>query len=236
MLSFQSVSYHYPHSTAGIFNLSFQIPTNHTLVLVGASGSGKTTIAHLMTSLSQPSSGKIFWKQQPLATLPYYERQLVFQNPHTALNPRFSPIEAIFEAIHHLPGDLRLLYAEEWLEKMGIARSLWHHPLATLSGGQKQRVSIARAFAGRPALLVCDEPVSALDLSEQGHVLNALKNARDSSEAMLLVIVTHDLLLARQFADSIIVLKDGIIQEHTGTDIFFQSPQSAYGQKLLEYF
>jgi peptide/nickel transport system ATP-binding protein len=222
---------------------SFRIAKGKTLGVVGESGSGKTTVALLVARLHQATAGQVLFDGRNLLEggsknfLPYKRRiQIVFQNPYASLNPRFTVGQILTEPmqIHGIGADdaERRGRAAELLEKVGLpADSLEKYP-HEFSGGQRQRIAIARALTLRPELLICDEAVSALDVSVQAQLLNLLQDLQDEY-SMSYLFISHDLAVVRYMADEVMVMKDGEIVEIAGPDELYANPKHPYTQLLL---
>ena len=222
---------------------SFRIAKGKTLGVVGESGSGKTTIALLVARLHQATGGEVLFEGRNLlevdgrAAMPYKRRiQIVFQNPYASLNPRFTVGQILTEPmlIHRIGADdaERRAMAAELLRKVGLVPdSLEKYP-HEFSGGQRQRIAIARALTLRPELLICDESVSALDVSVQAQLLNLLQDLQDEY-GMSYLFISHDLAVVRYMADEVMVMKDGEIVEVAGPDELYANPQHPYTRLLL---
>jgi peptide/nickel transport system ATP-binding protein len=222
---------------------SFRIAKGKTLGVVGESGSGKTTVALLVARLHQATAGQVLFDGRNLLEgnaktfLPYKRRiQIVFQNPYASLNPRFTVGQILTEPmlIHGIGADdaERRVRAAELLDKVGLsADSLEKYP-HEFSGGQRQRIAIARALTLRPELLICDEAVSALDVSVQAQLLNLLQDLQDEY-SMSYLFISHDLAVVRYMADEVMVMKDGEIVEIAGPDELYANPKHPYTQLLL---
>jgi peptide/nickel transport system ATP-binding protein len=222
---------------------SFRIARGKTLGVVGESGSGKSTVALLVARLHQASAGEVLFEGKNLLAvagkdaMPYKRRiQIVFQNPYASLNPRFTVAQILTEPmqIHGIGADddERRAAAAELLAKVGLpADSLEKYP-HEFSGGQRQRIAIARALTLRPELLICDESVSALDVSVQAQLLNLLQDLQDEY-AMSYLFISHDLAVVRYMADEVMVMKDGEIVEVAGPDELYASPKHPYTRLLL---
>jgi peptide/nickel transport system ATP-binding protein len=222
---------------------SFRIAKGKTLGVVGESGSGKTTVALLVARLHQASGGEVRFEGRDLLAIdareamPYKRRiQIVFQNPYASLNPRFTVAQILTEPmlIHGIGADdgERRAMAGELLRKVGLApESLEKYP-HEFSGGQRQRIAIARALTLRPELLICDESVSALDVSVQAQLLNLLQDLQDEY-AMSYLFISHDLAVVRYMADEVMVMKDGEVVEIAGPDELYANPKHPYTQLLL---
>jgi peptide/nickel transport system ATP-binding protein len=224
-------------------NASFRIARGKTLGVVGESGSGKTTVALLVARLHQASGGEVLFEGRSLlpldakAAMPYKRRiQIVFQNPYASLNPRFTVGQILTEPmqIHGIGADgaERRAMAADLLGKVGLpADSLDKYP-HEFSGGQRQRIAIARALTLKPELLICDESVSALDVSVQAQLLNLLQDLQDEY-SMSYLFISHDLAVVRYMADEVMVMKDGEIVELAGPDELYANPKHPYTRLLL---
>jgi peptide/nickel transport system ATP-binding protein len=222
---------------------SFRIAKGKTLGVVGESGSGKTTVALLVARLHQATGGEVRFDNRDLlkvdakAAFPYKRRiQIVFQNPYASLNPRFTVAQILTEPmlIHGIGANdaERRAMAGELLQKVGLpALSLEKYP-HEFSGGQRQRIAIARALTLKPELLICDESVSALDVSVQAQLLNLLQDLQDEY-AMSYLFISHDLAVVRYMADEVMVMKDGEVVEIAGPDELYANPKHAYTRLLL---
>ena len=219
---------------------SFKLGRGRTLGLVGESGSGKTTLGLLVARLHRASAGELRFHGQDAFSVPplAFKRQLqiVFQNPYASLNPRFSAGEILMEPmrIHRIgAGEAeRRGLAADLLAKVGLpASALFKYP-HEFSGGQRQRIAIARALALKPQLLICDEAVSALDVSIQGQLLKLLRDLQDEY-AMSYLFISHDLAVVKSMADEVMVMKDGEIVEMAAADELYRNPRHPYTQTLL---
>lgn len=215
---------------------------NETLALVGESGSGKTTLGRVLLGLVQPTSGTVRYRGQELRRVDRSrfrrEVQMIFQDPYQSLNPR-SPVSRQVSAgleIHRIgePGVERTAIGLAALDAAGLRppESYWHRFPHQLSGGERQRVVIAGAMALDPLALVCDEPVSALDVSVRAQVLQLLANLRQE-QGLALLFITHDIALARQMSDRVAVLYRGKLVEHGPTAQVLEHPQHDYTKALL---
>jgi peptide/nickel transport system ATP-binding protein len=224
-------------------DVSFRIAKGKTLGVVGESGSGKSTVALMLARLHAASAGQVIFEGTDLthlprdAALPYKRRiQIVFQNPYASLNPRFTVEQILTEPmqIHGIGAGHaeRRAAVLELLAKVGLpGDSLAKYP-HEFSGGQRQRIAIARALTLRPELLICDESVSALDVSVQAQLLNLLQDLQDEY-AMSYLFISHDLAVVRYMADEVMVMKDGEVVEVAGPDQLYASPQHPYTRLLL---
>jgi oligopeptide transport system ATP-binding protein len=222
--------------------VSFFIHPGETLALVGESGCGKTTVARAALRLAEASAGEVIFAGTDLASLSRSElraqrraMQLVFQDPDSALNPRLPVRRLIGDGLlaHGLAtkGNLGTRVGEI-LSTVGLDGSFMERYSFQLSGGQKQRVGIARALALAPQLLVCDEAVSALDVSVQAQILNLLSRLRDEF-GLAYLFVSHDLNVVRHIADRVAVMYLGQIVETGPVDAVLSSPSHPYSQALV---
>ncbi len=226
--------------------VSFLIHEGETLGLVGESGSGKTTTGRLILRASQPTTGQVLFRhdnrmvdltQLSRRKLKPYRRELqvIFQDPFSSLDPRMSVFDIIAEPliIHGLArGDALRAQVRELLERVGLrAQHMNRYPHA-FSGGQRQRIGIARALALRPNLVVCDEPVSALDVSIQAQVLNLLKDLQTEFKLAYLFIA-HDLSVVEYVSDRVAVMYLGKIVELARAETLYRQPRHPYTEALL---
>ncbi|WP_417262898.1 ABC transporter ATP-binding protein [Celeribacter sp.] len=221
----------------------FDLYAGETLAVVGESGSGKSTIARLMLRLEEASGGTVMWKGEDILTKSPKEMgklrrqlQMVFQDPTQSLNPHMSVYDIISEAwvIHPdiLPKAKWRARVEELLEQVGLqADHALRYP-HQFSGGQRQRIAIARALALEPDLIICDEAVSALDVSIQAQVIALLGELRDRL-GIAFIFIAHDLPVVRDFADRVLVMKRGEIVEQGTVRQIFEAPKQGYTQRLL---
>ena len=222
----------------------FVLHPGRTLGVVGESGSGKTTLGMMLTRLTDPSAGSILFEGIDLATLsagqlqPYRRRiQIIFQNPYASLNPRFTVGQILMEPmrIHSIGKDDadRAQQAVSWIEKVGLAPEAFGQYPHEFSGGQRQRIAIARCLTLRPEIIVCDESVSALDVSVQATVLNLLLDLQEEF-GLTYVFISHDLAVVKYMADEILVMKAGEIVERGTSDEIYGNPQHPYTRQLLD--
>lgn len=221
---------------------SFSILEGETLALVGESGSGKTTVARAVVGLVRAEGELLFGPERTRLGVhrPHDLRRqipIVFQDPRTSLNPRMTVAAILDETWRTHPsvapaGDRRAA-AAELLDTVGLSEAVLTRRAGQLSGGQCQRVSIARAIAQRPRLLVCDEAVSALDVSVQAQILRLLVGLKHDLGISMLFI-THDLGVVRQIADSVAVMRRGEIVERGATEQVFSAPADPYTRELLD--
>jgi oligopeptide/dipeptide ABC transporter ATP-binding protein len=228
---------------AALRGVSLALGHGETLGIVGESGCGKSTLARLLVGLEVPTSGTIEIDDQPLADLRADRRklarriQMVFQDPHSALNPRRSVRNALGEVlqVHGLTGDrqARALRVNELLDMVGLSPRLGERFPHELSGGQKQRVGIARALAVEPAILVLDEPVSALDVSVRAQVMNLLIDLRQGL-GLSYVFISHDLGMVRQISDRVGVMYLGRFVEEGDWRSVLDAPAHPYTRALAD--
>lgn len=222
--------------------VSLSVAPEETLGLVGESGSGKTTVARCVAGLLRPGAGTITLDGRPLGRAgrrsPESRRavQMVFQDPRSSLNPRMTVASVIAEVWHTHPvtapdGD-RTGALHRLLADMGLDPEVASRRAGDLSGGQCQRVSIARALAVRPRLLVCDEAVSALDVSVQAQILRLLADLR-ARHRLAMLFISHDLGVVHQIADRVAVMHRGVLVEEGRTGDVLTAPRHAYTRTLL---
>jgi peptide/nickel transport system ATP-binding protein len=228
---------------AAVDGVNLSIRRGSALGLVGGSGSGKSTIGNAILGLVNASAGKIDFEGMDLASLSRRERrrlssrlQVVFQDPYSSLNPARTVGQSVVEPLAGTPGmssASRRDRAAEMLERVGMrSQDLDRYPSA-FSGGQRQRLAIARALICRPSLVVCDEAVSALDLSVQAQVLNLLSDLQ-AEFSMSMLFISHDLAVVRYISDQIVVLHDGrVVESGTAQDVY-ESPRDPYTRALLD--
>ncbi|MEV0079638.1 ABC transporter ATP-binding protein [Nocardia neocaledoniensis] len=221
--------------------VDFDLFTGETLGIVGESGSGKTTTARLALRLVAPTSGRVLVDGKPWSELSERElrplrgaAQLIAQDPLSSFDPRYTVERVIGESLDTVDvrGAARAKRVREILDAVGLAREVLDRHPRTLSGGQRQRVAIARALAPNPALLVADEPVSALDVSVQAQILDLLADLRaDFGTALLLI--SHDLGVVQHLADRVLVMKDGRVVESGDVDTVLRTPEHDYTRRLI---
>lgn len=230
--------------TCALDGVSLEIGEQESVGLVGESGSGKTTLGRCVMCLEHPSSGTIevagiaahSWRTLSAQDRAKLRRtvQMVFQDPYSSLNPVRSIGSTLQEAILARDSRARKVTDEvnEILKRVGLPAEYAPRKPAALSGGERQRVAIARALAMRPRLIVCDEPVSALDVSVQAQILNLFGALREDYEISYLFI-THDLAVVRQVAERLYVLLNGKVVESGGSETILDAPQHEYTRKLV---
>jgi oligopeptide/dipeptide ABC transporter ATP-binding protein len=224
-------------------DVSLEVKPGETLGIVGESGCGKSTLAKTIARLYESTSGQIFFKNQDLSLLSQKQLrplrpkiQYVFQDPYESLNPRHT-VASILEEPFIIHSDLspkeRESEVKALLEKVGLpAESAQKYPYE-FSGGQRQRIGIARAIALKPEILICDEPVSALDVSVQSQIINLLIDLQKELNLAILFIA-HDLAVVKHISDRIAVMYLGKIVETSSSDALFEAPRHPYTQFLLD--
>jgi peptide/nickel transport system ATP-binding protein len=240
------------YSRAGLFgkqevravnDVSFKLAKGKTLGLVGESGSGKTTLGLALLRLHETATGQVLLDGRDLLALSpsemmNYKRriQIVFQNPYASLNPRFTVGQILQEPmeIHGIGGSPaeRRDAVYSLLERVALPGEAFFKYPHEFSGGQRQRIAIARSLTLRPEVLICDEPVSALDVSVQAQVLNLLQDLQDEF-GLSYLFISHDLAVVKYMADEVMVMSEGEIVEVAGADEIYLRPQHAYTKKLL---
>ncbi|KWU52422.1 dipeptide ABC transporter ATP-binding protein [Pseudomonas palleroniana] len=222
--------------------LNLQVYPGQTLAIVGESGSGKSTALRIALGLEKPTQGRVWFEQQDVTDLswrdfrPLRQRlQLVQQNPFAALDPRFTVFESIVEPLVSfglLKGPALEQAARELIARVHLPVSYLDRLPRELSGGQCQRVAIARALALKPDLLLLDEPVSALDVSVQAHILELLEELQRET-GIAYVLVSHDLSVVANFAHEVLVLRNGRVVEQGSVERIFNRPASDYTRELI---
>jgi len=226
-----------------VTNVSFVIPAGKTVGLVGESGSGKTTVGMAILNLVRVTSGNILFRGRDITNLPEREFrplrrqiQIVFQDPFGSLNPRWDILRIISEPFRvHFPSltaSQRKERAAELLRRVGLKPDLLRRFPHEFSGGQRQRIGIARALAVEPALIVCDEAVSALDVSVQAQIVNLLEDLQQESGISYLFIA-HDLAVVEHISDQVAVMHRGEVVEAAAAERIYREPQHEYTRKLL---
>ena len=222
---------------------SFRLARGKTLGLVGESGSGKTTVGLTLMRLHDSSGGEVLFDGVDLLKLSEqdfmkYKRriQIVFQNPYASLNPRFTVGQILMEplTIHRLAATNRegVDMAMALLARVGLPEASFHKYPHEFSGGQRQRIAIARCLTMKPDVLICDESVSALDVSVQAQVLNLLQDLQDEYR-MSYIFISHDLAVVKYISDQVMVMSDGDVIEVANSDDIYLNPQQEYTRKLL---
>jgi len=216
--------------------IDFKVKNNDILGIVGESGSGKTTLAKIICGLEEKTSGELVWdlpdsesKQKPA--------QMVFQNPYNSLNPKLTVAYMLREAISAGqdtgPGKVSDRQVVELLAKVGMEDTDISNYPHQFSGGQRQRLGIARALALKPQVLVCDEPVSALDISIQAQIVNLLIRI-NREYGLTIIFIAHDIEVIGVISKNILVMKSGEVMEYADKEKLLDSPGNRYTKTLLE--
>ncbi|MEO8653463.1 MAG: ATP-binding cassette domain-containing protein, partial [Ramlibacter sp.] len=222
---------------------TFKLARGKTLGLVGESGSGKTTVALTLLRLHEVTGGEALFDGVDILKLSEkdfmkYKRrmQIVFQNPYASLNPRMTVGQILLEPmqIHAIGADdkERIALALQLLEKVGLPESSFYKYPHEFSGGQRQRIAIARCLTLQPEVIICDESVSALDVSVQATVLNLLLDLQEEL-GLTYVFISHDLAVVRYMADDILVMNQGEIVERGTSEAIYSNPTHPYTRQLL---
>jgi peptide/nickel transport system ATP-binding protein len=224
-------------------DVSFKLPKGKTLGLVGESGSGKTTVGLTLMRLHDATSGAVLFEGTDLLSLTerqmmaYRRRiQIIFQNPYASLNPRFTVGQILMEPmkIHSIGKDERerVDMAFQLLRRVGLDEQSFYKYPHEFSGGQRQRIAIARCLTMKPDVLICDESVSALDVSVQAQVLNLLQDLQDEY-GLSYIFISHDLAVVKYISDQVMVMNDGAIVEMADSDEIYRDPKQEYTRRLL---
>ncbi|HMS96190.1 MAG TPA: ATP-binding cassette domain-containing protein [Tabrizicola sp.] len=225
-----------------VHDLSLKLDAGRTLGIVGESGCGKSTLGRALLRLIPPTDGQVIWQGEDMAAIPDLRRrraemQIIFQDPVAALDPRMTLAKIVSRPLATFePGlsrrDARAR-AVEALSQVGLSADFADRFLHELSGGQAQRVGIARAIIGRPKLIICDEPVSALDVSIQAQVINLLMELQEK-KGLALVFISHNLAVVRHISHEVMVMCLGRVVEQAPRDAFYARPLHPYSQALME--
>ncbi|OGP54279.1 MAG: peptide ABC transporter ATP-binding protein [Deltaproteobacteria bacterium RBG_13_52_11b] len=224
--------------------VSFKLKRHETLGLVGESGCGKTTVGRCILRLYQPTGGQILFEGEDISTFPEKKLRetrrkmaLIFQDPYSSLDPRQSAGSIVGEPlkIHHMAGSLSEYNdrVDQLFRRVGLDPSMKSRFPHEFSGGQRQRIGVARALACEPRLIVCDEPISALDVSIQAQIINLLKELKEGSRELSYLFIAHDLSVVRHISDRVIVMYLGRIVEVTKSRMLFENPLHPYTIALL---
>ncbi len=223
--------------------VSFKLARGKTLGVVGESGSGKSTVGLTLLRLHQATGGSALFEGRDLLAMsaqefqPFKRRiQIIFQNPYASLNPRFAVGQILLEPMRlHAIGASdaeRTQMALALLERVGLPQQAYHRYPHEFSGGQRQRIAIARCLAMKPEILVCDESVSALDVSVQAQVLNLLQDLQDEF-GLSYIFISHDLSVVKYISDQVMVMHQGEVVEMADSDELYRNPQHPYTRSLL---
>jgi peptide/nickel transport system ATP-binding protein/oligopeptide transport system ATP-binding protein len=224
-------------------DVSFSIQAGQTVGLVGESGSGKTTVGRTILKLIPPTSGSVKFCGREILPLSEQdfrplrrEMQMIFQDPFGSLNPRFTIAEIVGEALEiHFPEMTRSERSDriaELLRLVGLQPEMMRRYPHEFSGGQRQRIGIARALAVEPRFIVCDEPVSALDVSVQAQIVNLLQDLQEQF-GIAYLFIAHDLAVVEHISDHVLVMHHGKIVESASAEAIYQDPQNDYTKTLL---
>ncbi len=224
-----------------IDDVSLSIYEGETLGLVGESGSGKTTLGRSILQLESIDEGNISYQENSLTNMKKEEKrewlkkmQIIFQDPYSSLNPRMTALEQVLEPLElTLSKDEALEKAKRMLKKVGFTEDMFSKYPKEFSGGQRQRIGIARAVAVEPEFILCDEPISALDVSIQAQVINLLIELQKEL-GLTYLFISHDLSMVRYISDRIAVMYLGRIVELGPSEEIFNNPQHAYTKRLLQ--
>lgn len=228
-------------SVRAVDGISLQVQREHTTSVVGESGCGKSTLIRLFNRLIEPTAGKVIYEGKNIYEFNRKEMrtfrqniQMVFQDPYSSLNPRFSMFDIIAEPLKIInkPADETRKRVRKVIELVGLSYHYRNRYPHEFSGGQRQRIGIARALALNPKILLCDEPVSALDVSVQAQVLNLLMDLRDELK-LTIVFISHDLAVVNKISDTVTVLYFGKMVEQGSRDQIFNKQLHPYTQALF---
>lgn len=232
-----------PEAFKAVDNVSFKLYEGETLGLVGESGCGKSTLANTILQLDKATAGQILYKGKDITKLSKYDTrklrkdiQIIFQDPYASLNPRVPVGEAIMEPmiVHKLYNSSaeRKEKVIDILNRVGLSEAYFNRYPHEFSGGQRQRIGIARTIALQPKLIVCDESVSALDISVQAQVLNLLNELKETFK-FTYIFISHDLAVVKYMSDQLLVMNKGKIEELDDADVIYDHPKKEYTKKLI---
>ncbi|HEY8352942.1 MAG TPA: dipeptide ABC transporter ATP-binding protein [Sphingomonadales bacterium] len=255
LLEVRDLRVHFPIRTGGLFRpqhallkavdgISFDLDAGETLAIVGESGCGKSTLGRAILRLVTPTSGRVLWQGEDLASLdaPAMRKrrrdlQIVFQDPMASLDPRMTVGEILAEPLRALEPGLaraeRRARVAEMLDRVGLDPAMVNRYPHEFSGGQCQRIGIARAMILRPKLVICDEPVSALDVSVQAQILDLLRDLQRDF-GLSYIFISHDLAVVQEISRRVMVLYLGRVMEIAPSDAFYRRPLHPYARALLD--
>ena len=222
-------------------HVNLSIPQRKTLGVVGESGCGKSTLGRTVLRLIEPTSGEILFQGQDIRSYNRqqmheirHKMQIIFQDPYASLNPRKTVSDLIEDPlkVYKVPKSERKEAVKELMDVVGLAQRFARSYAHELDGGRRQRIGIARALALNPLFIVCDEPVSALDVSIQAQILNLLMDLQEE-RGLTYMFITHDLSVVRHISDEIIVMYLGVVVEKAPSDELFQNPMHPYTKELI---
>tara|TARA_R110002167_G_scaffold90189_1_gene243199 strand:+ start:6323 stop:8002 length:1680 start_codon:yes stop_codon:yes gene_type:complete len=232
-----------PQSFKAVDQVSFKLYEGETLGLVGESGCGKSTLGNAILQLDRATAGQILYKNIDITKLPNSEFkklrkdiQIIFQDPYSSLNPRIPVGNAIMEpmTVHNLfnSDKERKEKAMDILNKVGLNEDYFNRYPHEFSGGQRQRIGIARTIALQPKLIICDESVSALDISVQAQVLNLLNELKETF-GFTYIFISHDLAVVKYMSDQLLVMNNGHVEELDDADVIYNQPKKEYTKRLI---
>jgi peptide/nickel transport system ATP-binding protein len=232
-----------PETFKAVNQVSFKLYEGETLGLVGESGCGKSTLANAILQLDKATSGNVLYKGVDITNLSKgkfralrKDIQIIFQDPYASLNPRIPIGKAIMEPmkVHHIGASdtERKQMVMDILQKVGLDDHYFYRYPHEFSGGQRQRIGIARAISLQPKLIICDESVSALDISVQAQVLNLLNDLKENF-GFTYIFISHDLAVVNYMSDQLVVMNKGEIEEMNDADVIYKHPEKAYTKKLI---
>jgi len=235
--------WHKKETIKAVDGVSFNLNEGETLGIVGETGCGKSSLARAIIKMIPSKSGNVLWMGEEIFLFDKNktkkmrkEIQMIFQDPLASLNPRMNIGEIISEPLRtHYPRISKLDIknaVSDMMQKVGLLPNLVNRYPHEFSGGQCQRIGIARALILKPKLVICDEPVSALDVSIQGQVINLLKSLQTEFK-LSLIFITHDLSIAKHISDNIMVLNFGKVVEFNSSKEIFRAPKHSYTKKLI---